>query len=175
MESQTTTEISTCLEGKTRKGRAYPRTHAGNVRIQTTGPHLRTWKPVSNVSRERAIKLVGGRNKMHVGTNPKHGSKSANGIINHYRNICMSRRENSGGHGLPPNAHGQRTNTTPRPNLRTCKSVSKGSRERAIKLVGGTKRNARRSKTQTGHKERKWNSKPLQKYLCVSKGKPGRA
>ena len=114
MESQTTTEISTCLEGKTRKGRAYPRTHAGNVRIQTTGPHLRTWKPVSNVSRERAIKLVGGRSEMYAGANPKQGTQSANGVPNHYRNINISRGENSGGQSLPPNARGQRTHTNDR-------------------------------------------------------------
>ena len=114
MESRTTTEISTYIAGKTREGRAYPQTHTGNVRIQTTGPHLRTCKPVSKGSRERAIKLVGGRSELHVEANPKQGTQSANGTPNHYRNINMSRRENSEGQSLPPNARGQRTHTNDR-------------------------------------------------------------
>ena len=113
-ESQTTAEIFKCLEGKAREGIAYPESHTGNLRREKPGPHLRTCKPVSKGSRERAIKLVGGRNEIHVGANPKKGTKSANGIPNHYENLIMSRRENSGGHSLPPDAHAQRTKTKAR-------------------------------------------------------------
>ena len=71
-------------------------------------------KPVCKGSHERTIELVGGGNEMHVGGNPKPGTKRADTIPNHYENLIMSRRENSGGHSLPRNAHGQRTHTKAR-------------------------------------------------------------
>ena len=48
---------------------------------------MKTFKPVSKGSRETAIKLVGGRNEMHVGSNPKQGTKSADGLPNPYGNF----------------------------------------------------------------------------------------
>ena len=51
---------------------------------------------------------------MHVGGNPKKGTKSADTIPNHYENLSMSRRKNSGGHSLAPDAHGERAHTKAR-------------------------------------------------------------
>ena len=152
--------------GENSGGQSLPPDAHGQRTHTNDRTRLRTCKPVSKGSRERAIKLVpvGGRSEMHVEANPKQGTQSANGIPNHYRNINMSRRENSKGQSLPPNTRGQRTHTndrTPFKNMEACleRKPREGHQTRRWK-----ERNVRRSKPQTGHSERKWSPKPLQKY-----------
>ena len=116
---------------------AYPQTHTGNVRIQTPRPHLGTCKPVSKGSRERAIKLVGGTNEMHVGANPKQSTNSANGIANHYRNIICLEGKTREGIAYPQTHTGNVRKQKPGPHLRTCKPASKGSRGGAMEIVCG--------------------------------------
>ena len=96
---------------------------------------------------------------MHAGGNPKQGTKSADTIPNHYENLNASRKENSGGHSLPPDAHGERAHTlawTPFKNMQAC--LERTPREGYGNRVWW-ERNSRRRQPRAGHEERKWNPK----------------
>ena len=99
-----------------------------------------TSKPGLKGNHERGMKIVCGGNEIHVGANPKQGTKSAKRIPNHYENLNMSRSENSGGHGLPPTAHGQRTHTNAQISyINASLSEKKATRGPSNSYVVGTK------------------------------------